>query len=404
VKIGIAYAADTGAAVAAGGGAQAVANGGRDTNQLTPAALEAQFRAGLAYLNKHGGWAGCTVAPVFFQFKLLGNNYDEESQEECTTFAIDNHVFIAYDPGFNDTQVYVQCMADHHVPMVLASSMVRLDDALFKRYRGYLYQPWDISYDRMGAFIDALDSAKYFDPGSKVGIIIASNGTRAEEHLANHIWLPRLKAKHIPVTTFTYSNLRGFQDLSNASTQMSAAVLKFRQAGVDHVMFTPSSGISDLEFGNQAQSQQYYPRYGLASYDAAFFLSQKQQETAVKIAWEPDTDNPSGAPSVVASNPPNPAYKLCYSIYQQAGSNLRDYRYCDALFMVQQALALSPAMTPAGLLRGVEALGTSFRTAASYGPTYLGPGRYDGDHLIRPMKYDKQQKLFVYSGPLRTIP
>lgn len=398
VKFGISYGADTGPAVAAASG--------RAITSQTPAGLQAGFQHGIDWVNAHGGWGGCKVEPVFYGFRY-SSDFDQQSQEECTTFTHDNHVFVALNSFTDETQTYMQCMADQKAPMIWGGNLVQPYGATFKRYRGYLYQPWAISFDRWGAFIDELNSVGYFHPGAKVGILIADNGTGDNAHLANDIWTPKLRALNIPVSTFTFTQIRALSDISSVSTQMASAVLKFRQENVDHVLFTPSAIIGTLEFGHQADSQRYYPYYATNSLEGPGLLSDQQKAKTTHVGWLPLLDD--NPPSGPADNPPNAARQQCYDIYKTApqGDTVPTYDtvlFCDTLFFVQQALSKAPAMTAAGLLAGVESLGTSYTTASGIGPAQLRPGRYDGNTLIRSMRWDPNDKIFKYVSPPRPVP
>ncbi|MHB8464253.1 MAG: hypothetical protein ACYDD7_05390, partial [Acidimicrobiales bacterium] len=273
-------------------------------------------------------------------------------------------------------------------------------------------QPWGISIDRWAAFIDELASVGYFDPATKVGILIDDDGTGRNQHLVNDVWLPHLAALHIPVASqFTYTGLQGFSDASSASGQMSSAVLRFRSAGVNHVLLTPSGGTSELFFTNEANSQSYYPRlalndsYPLAA--TAAIAPAASLSGAIGIGWKPGGDavSTSDMTSWEKENPSDPARSLCEQIYRGKNNGQpAPYALCDTLFFLQAALDKASSMSPTGLLAGVEALGTSWPTANGYGPTQFGPSRYDGGAQIRPLKYNPSAGRFTYIGPLKTIP
>jgi ABC-type branched-subunit amino acid transport system substrate-binding protein len=240
--------------------------------------------------------------------------------------------------------------------------------------------------------------------GSNVGIVVANNGANAEAHLANDVLTPRLKALGFPVTTFSYSNILGFQGLSDVATEMSSAVLKFKSAGVNRVIFTPSASVSTLEFTTAAASQGYFPSYAGNSLESpATYLTAKEKVTAVNISWLPGRDTAPPEPSSVgASNKADAARALCNRIY--AGQASPPYDFCDAMFFVQQAMAKGHGTTPAALLAGVQALGTSFQSAIGYGPTKFGKGRYDGGQEIRVMDWSNQSQAFGYAGQPVAVP
>lgn len=400
VKFGIAYISDGAVAAAEASGKSISAQGAAQA----AAAIQRQFDIGLAYLNSHGGWAGCQVEPVYFQFHIVASDYNTEDQQMCLKFA-SAKVFAAINWITNDTQLLPQCLSSHGIPIIWDGDQLQLDDAMYKQYAGYLYQPWGFSYDRWGAFVQALQSAGELSSGTKVGIVIADNGAGAEAHLANDILAPKFKALGDTVDTFSYTNISGLSGLSGVATQMSAAVLKFKNDGVKDVMFTPSASVSSLEFSTAANSQGYFPTYIMNSLETpGAYLTTQDKTKALFLSYLPARDDVAPEPaSVLASVPHNPAYTLCAdTIYKGVAAPPTDF--CDAMFFIQQALKGGKTVSVAALKSGVEALGTSFVSANGFGPTKFGPGVYDGGQEIQVQKWDTALKAFNYAGPIQKIP
>ena len=79
-------------------------------------------------------------------------------------------------------------------------------------------------------------------------------------------WKPALAKLGITnPTVFTYFQCHSVSDCATTTNDFSSAVLKFRQAGVDHVLFTPDGGDAVFFFFQVAHSQKYYPRYGMTT-------------------------------------------------------------------------------------------------------------------------------------------
>ncbi len=67
-----------------------------------------------AYVNSHGGLDGCNIEFVYYDF-LFGDPAGESdnSQNECTTFAEDDHVFAELNLA-NENQTLISCLAKKH--------------------------------------------------------------------------------------------------------------------------------------------------------------------------------------------------------------------------------------------------------------------------------------------------
>jgi hypothetical protein len=399
VKFGIAYIADGAVAAAEASGKTISAQGAAQAAD----AIQRQFTVGLNYLNSHGGWLGCQVVPVYFQFHIVSSDYNTEDEQMCLAFS-QAKVFAAINWITNDTPLLPSCMAQHGIPVIWDSDQLQLDDAMYKEYAGYLYQPWGFSYDRWAGFVQALRNVGVLPAGTKVGIVVADNGAGAETYLANSILAPKFKALGDTVQTFTYTNISGLADLSDVATEMSAAVLKFKGEGIQDVMFTPSASVSSLEFSTAANSQDYFPTYIMNSLETpGAYLTTQDKTKALFLSFLPGKDDAAPEPpSVLASVPANPAYTRCAdTIYKGVAAPPTDF--CDAMFFIQQALSKQKVISVAALKAGAEALGTSFDSANGYGPTDFGPGVYDGGTELQVEKWDPAISAFNYVGSIQKV-
>ncbi|HXL91389.1 MAG TPA: hypothetical protein VN969_20785 [Streptosporangiaceae bacterium] len=400
VKFGIAYIADGAVAAAEASGRTISAQGAAQA----AAAIQQQFSIGLNYLNSHGGWLGCQVVPVYFQFHIVSSDYNTEDQQMCLDFS-SAKVFAAINWITNDTPLLPQCLSSHGIPIIWDSDQLQLDNAMYKEYAGYLYQPWGFSYDRWGGFVQALRNVGVLPSGTKVGIVVANNGAGAETYLASNILTPKFTALGDSVQTFTYTNISGLADLSGVATQMSAAVLKFKSAGIQDVMFTPSASVSSLEFSTAANSQDYFPTYIMNSLETpGAYLTTQDKTKALFLSFLPAKDDvPPEPSSVLASVPSNPAYQLCAdTIYKGVAEPPTDF--CDAMFFIKDALSHGKTISVAALSAGVAALGTSFDSANGYGPTDFSAGVNDGGQEVGVEKWDPAISAFNYVGSIQKIP
>jgi hypothetical protein len=73
------------------------------------------------------------------------------------------------------------------------------------------------------------------------------------------------------------------------------------------------------------------------------------------------------------------------------------YAVCDALYSFAAALTTGGAPTLAGLRGGYEALGTRFRSAATFTMS-LGPNRHYGVSAVRDMAFDSECSCLKYTS------
>jgi ABC-type branched-subunit amino acid transport system substrate-binding protein len=260
-----------------------------------------------------------------------------------------------------------------------------------------------LTVSRFGPFIDAWANAGYFDPGSKVGILLGDDGTGSRIHLANDIWVPELKARGLDPVVFEYRDINGYNDVSRVTSLFSQAVLKFNAAGVNHVIFPPDQSNGVIFFTQVADSQGYHPRYGITSESGAqswFSVSASQRSNAVAVSYK--ITDVALDQSLVDQNPSVPSRTHCEQLYEPQNI-IPDYRWCDFLQFLQEALA-NTDFTPQALQAGIEALGTSHQSALGYSSTRFGPDPHDGLAQIRTMVWDDNANQWSYSSPPSDVP
>src|SRR5262249_15147585 len=128
--------------------------------------------------------------------------------------------------------------------------------------------------------------------------------------------------------------------------------------------------------GNDANSQHFYPRWGMMTIDGMVPLQATTPaadfEKALLFGWSPEEDLSSTSEWPA----PNSAARTCRQIW---GQQTVYYSFCEDLLLVQAALALVPGPpTPANLALGMSRLGNSFTDPYTLGPSDLGQDRSDG--------------------------
>jgi ABC-type branched-subunit amino acid transport system substrate-binding protein len=404
VKLGFSYSSDEQIGLAAVGNPAEAASFGNYAEQQ-----QATIQRAVTDLNHHGGLAGCTVVPVYYDFHSLGvDGFSGESQTECVTFAEDDHVF-AVITGALENKTLIACLAQHHVPVFFNSSSYNPTGQDFADYRGYLYQTEGINPWRWAPFIQMYASAGFFGPGAKVGILLADDGYGTNDYLVNHIWKPELAAMGITPVVFTFPQIESYTNVSSVTTELAAAVLQFKSDGVNRVLTTPDGGDAVIFFTQVANSQSYDPRYGLSTLSGVAAWSSEptsQQPGAVAISFNLVD---LGSPTTAELNglPANPDRTACNNLFngQLGGSSIVNfYGLCDDLDFLGAALHGQPAATPATLLAGGAALGDGLSLAGGYGNATFTPTKQDGGSVARTMVFDVATQQFNFVGPPVAIP
>jgi hypothetical protein len=201
-------------------------------------------------------------------------------------------------------------------------------------------------------------------------------------------------------------------DLAATSASVSSAVLKFHSDGVDHVIiFDGPAGVNSagdlvLEWMNQANSQSYYPRYGLNSTSGFSTLAsdypQKEMEGSVGVGWVPVTDL---SQSDYEALPQTPLQKTCIQIMTAAGQAPSSAQMegleldaCDLFFFLQQALAgVSGPLNQQTALSAIDRVGAAFPDVTTFG-TYFSAAQHDGAQLVRNMAFVDSCDCYRYDS------
>ncbi|HEX5588308.1 MAG TPA: hypothetical protein VFZ17_13430 [Acidimicrobiia bacterium] len=389
VKIGMSYFGNVGSAVTAVGG----------EGDLVPAdqAIVDGYKKGIAALNAEGGLAGCQVEGVFFNFKATGSDFNQNSQQECAAMTQDNEVVAMFGTAF-ETKVAVDCFAKAKTPLFQIGTNYAPTCADYQKYAGYLYNPSGIATCRFGAFIDIWKDAGLFPKDAKVGILVQTDGSGANEALANKVWGPRLKKLKIPYETFEYTGSTSAAAFSEVNAALANAVLKFKADGVNVVLLTPGGGQGIAAFTGQANTQGYFPVYGIDSADgfgnAVGIAPNATMKGAVGISYA-ILDLPLTAQQAL---PANSAITECATWTTPSTTTLTGASpFCDYINILHAALGDAKDTTPASLKKGIEGLGTSFVSSLTYdGKTKFGKNRYTGGIVARVLQYDTATDTFVF--------
>jgi ABC-type branched-subunit amino acid transport system substrate-binding protein len=355
-------------------------------------------RAVIDYLNAHGGMAGRKIVPVVYDYNIpngTANGASTELQSACAAFTDDNKVYAVATPvSTSGDNSFYDCLSKHGV--ITSAAGESKEQGFFARRANWFYEPMDMNLTRiLSTNVDALSSAGFFGAHPKIAAMI---GDTTDERAALKDGLTPALARHgLSLTDYV---------ATNDSSAYSNAVLKFKSEGITHVLFGFLG--SPLTFMTNAETQHYYPRYGLHSRSSPGALLQgnapaAQQVGAMGMGWQPMNDvDGQRDPGVL-----NARQKLCLQLTKQAGQDpsvrvtaLVALWICDAIFFVRDTLAIAPDFTPAGFRAGAEALGT-VGVASTFRST-LGPGLlHDGAGAYRVFAYKSDCSCYQYVSPLR---
>lgn len=386
VKIGFGYPNNLSAAYAAFG-----------ANNLTGDDWKTYIEPIVAWMNAHGGLAGRAITAIYHATDPTNGTFQSQAEAECAAFTQDDHVFAVIGTVLADNQS--DCFAKANTPF-LAQTASLYDHTMYDRHLGLVYQPFMISAERQGVWIDSLASQKYFAAGGKVGLLEMDDGVY--HRFADTVIKPKLAAHRIQLTDeFAFTPPDSAAGAGSLFAQANNAVLRFRAENINEVILAPTGGTIPFVFMQSADSQGYRPRYALNSLEVPAFVTQNvpvaQLTGSVGVGWLPASD----VYYKEVAHGVNPAEDLCYAITKRNGDEVK--RYCDGLFFLAAALQKAPAFTPAGLRAGVEALGTSYDSPWTFA-TRLGPNRYDGARQVRALAFVDACACYRYNGPAIEVP
>ena len=412
ISVGINYTTNADAANAAIG-----------ASGITSGDEKADAQAVIDDINAHGGAAGRKLVPVWHATDAQSQQTKAtQDQEMCTDFTQDHHVFAVTALGYTDN--FLSCLTKASVLDVFSGDLINADQAYFRQFPYYI-DAGTISQDRAdAALVRSLVRQNYFTGWNsttgqagpnpvKIGVL----GVDVPEWTRplKSVLLPALRAAGHPVSSadvrMIYNPGSTTED-SITLRDIANAALKFRQDGVTHVILLDTGGQLLTFFGKDAQSQHYYPRYGVHSgsgvqgiYDAGL-VSNEQLNGMVGLAWNPGLDLSASA----ADKYQNASTKHCLQVMKQrtgqtyTSTNAASLAlsYCDELYLLADAINRAGAVINLQtVMTAIEAIHFSFQPAG-LASAYFGPGRHDAVETGWDQKWDTSCKCNKYvTAPYR---
>ena len=214
------------------------------------------------WINEHGGVAGRKLKVAWhFRDDLSQDTDDAKMQQACTDFVQDKKVFLVQSIYQGHTMA--PCLADADIPLIESGvGPARHGIPNYDALGGYYMTPNQMSLGRYSrSMVEGIAKQGFFKGSVKVGLLyMGFPWARAGVQNGLKPALAKLGVKLVDEQEMR--PIERASDLAGAQAEISNAVLRFKQKGINRVM-----GIDDqiTSFMTGAEQQDYYPRYGMGS-------------------------------------------------------------------------------------------------------------------------------------------
>jgi hypothetical protein len=363
-----------------------------------------QANAVIRYINSTGGVAGGRkLVPVFHDFNVgaAASDVNSEYQAACAAWTQDERVYAVATPVGTLNDTLYGCLSKAGV--ITSATGESKDAKFFREFHDFFYMPTEINMTRMlRNNAKPLAAAGFFSPDAKVGVVYLDN--QVERRAVDEGLRPGLAAvgRRLDATFAAPISADG-------TSAYSGAVLKFKAAGITHVIFSELG--SPIAFASNAESQDYRPRYAFNSRNGPASvlqsnMSRSQLSRSMAYGWMPMNDvDAQRDPGTVGSR-----QALCLKIAREAGEDVAQRSVaavalyvCDSIFFIRDALDTAPDFSARGFRTGAESLG-DYDTAGTFQSSF-GPGRlHDGAERHRVVAFDDGCGCFRYRTPVAVAP
>lgn len=360
----------------------------------------AQARASVALLNKRGGLAGHPVTPIVFEQDAT-KDAATQYQAACSSFFDDHKVraVVAWAllPGVQ------ACAEKAGVPFVTSGN--RTTSLAQLRRHALTAIASQLSLERMiPVWVASLKRQGWFAPASateqvKVGLLFNEDNDFAQVPQAVNTALNGVGEK-----LSAQQSMPGTDDSSKVAAASSAgsnAALKFASLGVNRVLTVDKSGQALAYFAIAAQSQGYYPRYGVTSLELPSalrtVLSARQLQGAAGIGWIPSTDVPADKQPPLSANGAACVRAMVGAQQDMTSSatRLSALATCDGVLLLGAAWR-DPRLVASTFLSGLSRLGAGYAPVTALADDFTS--HRDGASAYRPLAYGTACDCFAYGG------
>jgi hypothetical protein len=347
-------------------------------------------------LNERGGINGRPMEPYYYEWNVADPN--DSPAVGCVKLTEDDRVF-AIITVVNIDENMVACAARHRTILVNASFGAG-DSYYYQQFGDFFFSPSLLTLDRQKKLLlDSLRANSVFKPEAKVGILLDSTDPMYKR-VSDTVIAPTLRGWKVPYQTFAFSSEADF----------SAAVLRFRNDGVNIVIFSSSSAIPPLLFMRQADSQGWAPRYyAMTDSDDSNtngdYAPRSQTQKIIGVGALPISN------VAVSEHPTSPVEERCLALMRKAGENDTNRRssltaepYCEAVWEFEAVTKrVAGDITSDAWRAAFPTIGTSYTPVTAFS-TDFGTGRHDNASAYRELFWKPECSCVSYRGPLRPIP
>jgi ABC-type branched-subunit amino acid transport system substrate-binding protein len=383
IKIGFHYSSDIAAAYAAFGAEGEFVDVEETVNKI------------VAWVNARGGLGGKKIQVVYHGTNPLSGSFPQQVEAACTFFAEDAKVAVVISTAIMPDDTMPACFARKSLPLVWSYQYL-LPRGTFDKYPNTLYMPHNIGTDRMGFYADALKAAGFFEKGARFGIV--RYDTAVHKDFADRIIRAGLAKYGLKVTDeAALTKPQSAGEAGTTANQAAGAMVRFKNAGINHILWVPSGGAIPLVWAPSADTQKYFPRSAFTSLDIPNFIednmSSDQLKRALVVGWMPPNDTHG------KYLPKPKQYQDCKQASGIPDDLSGGAQACDGFFFLKAAWDKTPTYGVAGLRKAVESLGTGFASPWTIS-TLLKAGRHDGATSYRILQFNPECVCFTYvSGP-----
>lgn len=375
--------------------------------------VPAQAQVLADWINANGGIAGRDVEVVIRGFKQEESSPGVE-QQLCNALADDEGVFVVALIGMIQESTRY-CYASKRV-LTIDISTFTYDTTVYSETAPYLWSLEMSDYSHLARTLPgALDEQGYFAPmasrdetATSVGVLIWD--TPFTKRVVSRDLEPALAAVGQDINVL--ATVDG-ASISTIQKGLSDAVVKFRDAGVNRVMFVGGSPLQPF-FYQTAENESFRPRYGVTSIDQPRFAANPdeggyplQAVDMVGIGVAPDVDVEDDQMPLGSMNANE---KACLDILAEHG-HVHEARknanvilgFCGALLMLQQGAAtITNGITPELWAAHAERNLANFVSPLNERVDF-GAGDHAGPNHYRPMKWFEDCSCIRYVGPSRPL-
>jgi len=352
-------------------------------------------------INASGGLAGRRLTAVEQTFNGQDADYSATANRACTDFTQDHKVSVVLDNSFGTIGGFHDCLRKAGVLSITSQDdgdrTVSQGSPLLQ---GTSYMTFDRTY---ASVLTGLHATGYLTGANQLGVILEScpqytrAWTRTLLPLISSLRLKAPKQQALACTT-------GFASAGPAASAMSNAILAFRRAGVDRVMFvTVNEGTALYLFTSAAESQGFRPGYLLSSWSyvqaVRSSLPAPQQALLHGVGNLPFSDVDAPAATAVDAR----CQRLAKAGGITAGTGTDRFlisQECGPLLLLEAALTSSNGRSDAATLAAAIASSRAALPGLILGRAGLA-GKRDAPDLVQVFAFSASCTCMRYAGQPR---